>query len=291
MLSEAVLAAPEHEAGVSATASTTAANAGPRRIDATSCVDTSIEPAGRRDRRRRRGDRDRRLRVHRLAVARRSWARRPQRHPLPRRPVRTPGGPSGNDREIGLQQIAAMVGQLAERLKTRPDDAEGWIMLARSYTVLTRYADALPRVSARRRAAAEERRAAGRLFGCDGRRQRRQGERRVARADRSGAGHRSDATEGTGARRHRRVRPGRLRGRGHAGGRRSADALPPDSEFHQQVVANIDEARRPAACPRRHDRRRSRRTVPGPSHRRTPLLRRPRRLPRRSHRPRAATRR
>jgi cytochrome c-type biogenesis protein CcmH len=44
----------------------------------------------------------------------------------------------------GLQQIAAMVDQLAERMKAHPDEPEGWLMLARSYTVLGRFADALP---------------------------------------------------------------------------------------------------------------------------------------------------
>jgi len=44
----------------------------------------------------------------------------------------------------GQQQIAAMVDTLAERMKTRPDDAQGWIMLARSYTVLSRFDEALP---------------------------------------------------------------------------------------------------------------------------------------------------
>ncbi len=44
----------------------------------------------------------------------------------------------------GLQQIAAMVDKLAARMKDHPDDAEGWTMLARSYTVLGRFADALP---------------------------------------------------------------------------------------------------------------------------------------------------
>lgn len=39
-------------------------------------------------------------------------------------------------------QIAAMVGKLEERLKSTPDDAEGWTMLGRSYSVLGRYADA-----------------------------------------------------------------------------------------------------------------------------------------------------
>ena len=41
------------------------------------------------------------------------------------------------------QQMAAMVDRLAERLKNDPKDAEGWAMLARSYTVLERPADAL----------------------------------------------------------------------------------------------------------------------------------------------------
>ncbi len=44
----------------------------------------------------------------------------------------------------GLQQIAAMVEGLAARMKDRPDDAKGWTMLARSYTVLGRFVDALP---------------------------------------------------------------------------------------------------------------------------------------------------
>ncbi len=43
-----------------------------------------------------------------------------------------------------MEQIAAMVDNLAERMKQHPDDAEGWTMLARSYTVLGRFDDALP---------------------------------------------------------------------------------------------------------------------------------------------------
>jgi cytochrome c-type biogenesis protein CcmH len=39
-------------------------------------------------------------------------------------------------------QIAAMVAQLAARLQAKPDDAEGWAMLGRSYFVMQRYADA-----------------------------------------------------------------------------------------------------------------------------------------------------
>jgi cytochrome c-type biogenesis protein CcmH len=41
-------------------------------------------------------------------------------------------------------QIQAMVDKLAARLKDKPDDADGWAMLARSYTAQGRYAQALP---------------------------------------------------------------------------------------------------------------------------------------------------
>jgi len=43
-----------------------------------------------------------------------------------------------------LQQIAQMVDQLAARMKERPDDGEGWTMLGRAYTVLGRFAEAIP---------------------------------------------------------------------------------------------------------------------------------------------------
>jgi cytochrome c-type biogenesis protein CcmH len=44
----------------------------------------------------------------------------------------------------GRQQIAAMIDKLAARMKERPDDAEGWLMLARSYSVLGRFGEAIP---------------------------------------------------------------------------------------------------------------------------------------------------
>jgi cytochrome c-type biogenesis protein CcmH len=46
--------------------------------------------------------------------------------------------------QIGPQQIQAMVDQLAARLEKNPNDAQGWVMLARSYTVLGRFEQALP---------------------------------------------------------------------------------------------------------------------------------------------------
>ena len=55
-----------------------------------------------------------------------------------------PDPAASDSRDSGLQQIAAMVEALAKRMKERPEDAEGWTMLARSYTVLGRYTDALP---------------------------------------------------------------------------------------------------------------------------------------------------
>lgn len=40
------------------------------------------------------------------------------------------------------EQVEAMVEKLAARLKEKPDDVEGWVMLARTYNALGRYADA-----------------------------------------------------------------------------------------------------------------------------------------------------
>ena len=42
------------------------------------------------------------------------------------------------------EQIEAMTVKLTARLKEQPDDAEGWAMLGRSYTVLGRHPEALP---------------------------------------------------------------------------------------------------------------------------------------------------
>ena len=49
------------------------------------------------------------------------------------------GGPG---HEMSERQIAAMVESLAQRLKQRPDDADGWVLLAHSYQALERFAEA-----------------------------------------------------------------------------------------------------------------------------------------------------
>lgn len=52
--------------------------------------------------------------------------------------------PSADERnaQMSEQQVLAMVDSLAQRLKARPDDADGWVLLARSYHALGRFAEA-----------------------------------------------------------------------------------------------------------------------------------------------------
>ncbi|MBL8289080.1 MAG: c-type cytochrome biogenesis protein CcmI [Rubrivivax sp.] len=59
-----------------------------------------------------------------------------------------PGGAAGH--ALTPEQIQQRATALAERLKAQPADAEGWVMLSRSYTALSRYRDA---AAALRRAA------------------------------------------------------------------------------------------------------------------------------------------
>jgi cytochrome c-type biogenesis protein CcmH len=47
-----------------------------------------------------------------------------------------------NAPEMSDSQILGLVDSLAQRLKARPDDAEGWVLLARSYHVLGRFPEA-----------------------------------------------------------------------------------------------------------------------------------------------------
>lgn len=50
---------------------------------------------------------------------------------------------SGSPHSTDAAQIEAMINGLKERLKTKPDDAEGWTILGRSYSALGRQAEAL----------------------------------------------------------------------------------------------------------------------------------------------------
>jgi cytochrome c-type biogenesis protein CcmH len=52
------------------------------------------------------------------------------------------GGQQQNAHAVTPQQIQAMVTKLAERLQSAPDDGDGWLMLARSYSALGRYPEA-----------------------------------------------------------------------------------------------------------------------------------------------------
>ena len=45
--------------------------------------------------------------------------------------------------QVTQEQIESMVSRLAEKLKSKPDDAEGWRMLARSYETMGRFDDAV----------------------------------------------------------------------------------------------------------------------------------------------------
>ncbi|HRD95186.1 MAG TPA: c-type cytochrome biogenesis protein CcmI, partial [Rubrivivax sp.] len=45
--------------------------------------------------------------------------------------------------DMGSEQMAALVEKLADRMKSNPQDAEGWVMLGRSYAAMGRADDAL----------------------------------------------------------------------------------------------------------------------------------------------------
>ncbi len=49
----------------------------------------------------------------------------------------------GDSQEMTPQQLTQLAERLAKRLQQEPDNADGWVMLARSYALLGRYGDAL----------------------------------------------------------------------------------------------------------------------------------------------------
>jgi cytochrome c-type biogenesis protein CcmH len=49
---------------------------------------------------------------------------------------------AGADHEVTPQQVEAMAANLAAKLEKEPNNADGWVMLARTYYALNRYADA-----------------------------------------------------------------------------------------------------------------------------------------------------
>lgn len=53
-----------------------------------------------------------------------------------------PGGPAGASGERSQEQIEANVAALAKRLQSNPSDAQGWTMLARSYSSMGRFGEA-----------------------------------------------------------------------------------------------------------------------------------------------------
>ena len=59
------------------------------------------------------------------------------------KPGASDAAPTAAGHEPGRAQFEAMVERLAERLKTQPDDAEGWAMLGRSHSVLTQFPQAV----------------------------------------------------------------------------------------------------------------------------------------------------
>jgi cytochrome c-type biogenesis protein CcmH len=52
-------------------------------------------------------------------------------------------GPASAPHALAPEQVAAMVDKLAEQLKAKPDDGDGWLMLARSQVVLGKHAQAV----------------------------------------------------------------------------------------------------------------------------------------------------
>lgn len=157
-----------------------------------------------------------------------------------------PAGPAAS--AAGLKQIEAMVGQLAERMKENPNDAQGWAMLARSYTVLGRFADALP--AYRRASELQPPNAAlladwaDAIAATQGRADNPESVSLVGRALALDPKHvKGLALAGTIA-----YERGDFKG-ASAQWQKIVDQLPPGSEIAQQVQASIDEAHARSGAP------------------------------------------
>ena len=60
-------------------------------------------------------------------------------------PMQADAMPSGHPSKAAMNMdLGQLADKLAEKLKSRPDDAEGWALLARTYVELKRHKDALP---------------------------------------------------------------------------------------------------------------------------------------------------
>ena len=75
-----------------------------------------------------------------VAVAGYAWKGSPRLKPVA---ASAEAAQNSAEEQAARQQIEGMIDKLAQRLKDKPDDATGWLMLGRSYTVLGRTDDAV----------------------------------------------------------------------------------------------------------------------------------------------------
>ena len=166
--------------------------------------------------------------------------------PAARRVAAAPRRAGGASGASAMQQIAAMVDKLAERMKDTPTTPRAGPCWRARTPCSAASATRCPRTARAVELQPNNAHAARRLRR---RRRRDQGQRRTTRESIAliERALRADpnAPQGAGARRHRRLRPRRLRRRDRATGRRSSTSCRPDSELA------------PAACRRASPRRAS----------------------------------
>ena len=75
-----------------------------------------------------------------VAIAGYAWLGTPQALD----PAAAGAAAAGGDPTVTVEQIDTMIEALAARLKERPNDADGWMMLGRSYAALGRHEQAVP---------------------------------------------------------------------------------------------------------------------------------------------------